>query len=1389
MIRRTLREEIAAGSINPPIGVYNVSSASVVAKHYRSSSVEATFPLTGMQRGMVFHGLEGGPGVYVQQFVWELDEELDNEAFLRAWRHVHERHAVLRASFGWQDGDLVQQVHCGVPLEVKQEDWGGLSAAEQEGRLSDYLRADRERGFPLELPGMRLALFRLGPSAWRCIWSYHHALLDGRSRLLVSREIFACYEALRQGAAPVLEPRRPFADHVTWLAQRDQAPDEAYWREVLRGFEAPTPLGFAREAGDGPAEIHELWARLSAELTAALGALAESNGLTVNTLLQGAWAVLLSRYSGEADIVFGTTRACRHSGVEGGAGMVGLLINTVPLRVQVQPDRPVVPWLSDLRRRWVEMRDHEHAPLSSIQGWSDVPRGTPLFDTLLVFENAAVEDVLRSQGGVWASRKFRLLERTNYPLALSAYGGRELVLRVQYDTHRVEPAAAARVIGHLRTVLQAFVDDPARRLVDVPLLTAEEWQELVVDANATQADYPRQKCAHELFEQAARRAPEAPAVVFKEVTLSFRELNARANRLARRLRELGVGPDRLVALYLTRSPEMVVGILGVLKAGGAYVPLDPAYPEERLAFMLGDSGAEVLLTQQRLRDRLPPYGGHVLCLDAEPTAALAEEEDLANLATPDSLAYMIYTSGSTGRPKGALIPHRGLVNYLSWAVRAYAAEAGSGAPVQSSISFDLTVTSLLVPLLAGRPAHLLPEEQGVEALGQALAQGENFSLVKITPAHLELLARQIPKKAAAGRTRAFVIGGENLLGETLAFWQEFAPQTALINEYGPTETVVGCCVYWAAPGQRWSGSVPIGRPIANTELYVLDAHRRPVPSGVPGELYIGGDGLARGYLNRPELTAERFVPHPFRAGARLYRTGDRVRRLEDGNLEFLGRLDGQVKIRGYRVEPGEIEAALGRHPDVREAAVQPHDDPAGQKRLVAYVVPRTEGVQAADLRAFLRECLPEYMVPSAFALLPSLPLNANGKVDRKALRPPAFAEAAGEARRPPRDELERRMKQLWEQVLDVGPIGLTDNFFDLGGHSLLAARLFALIEESFGVRLPLGALLRGASVEDLAGLVRDASAIPPPSFLVALQPQGHRPPFFCVHGIGGEILSYQELVRRLGPEQPFYALQAAWWEQKKPAVCIEDMATQYLEEVCALQPEGPYFLGGFSFGGLVAFEMAQQLQARGQQVALLAIGDTRPPGAGRLRNWLHPMTPLRFLTNGYYWVTDELLQTGFGQLWGSASRRLRAAARRLGVLLGLSEPRSRGQDLAAKVFGDLALPARYRKMLEARYEAALKYVPKVYPGRITLIRSRAQALSRVPTYDLGWGKLAGGGLEVSVVPGNHDTIHTEPWVRVLAEHLNAHISKAQALYQRDEPVGVPASTGHGQKAEDAVAPV
>jgi amino acid adenylation domain-containing protein len=1107
-------------------------------------NIENIYPLSPMQQGMLFHAMlageatgEGarppgeGPaarhGSYVVQLAWTIEGALDFAALERACQALVDRYAILRTAFVWERAEgPIQVVWRRIPIKIDQVDLSDLPAEERARQIERRARDDG-RGFDLrKAPLVRFTLMKSGPGSHRFIWTLHHILTDGWSQPIVLRDLVTLYEAFSRGKEAQLPRTPPYGDYIAWLGKQDRSRTEPFWRAYLAGFTAPTPLGVDRPASGGAERFESVRVVVPEAESEAIAAFARRHQLTMSTLIYGAHALLLAGYAGVDDVLFGATVSGRSAPLPGIERMVGPFINTLPVRVAVPRAEEALPWLKALQKQFVSLREHEHSPLFEVQRYSSVSPGTPLFESLVVFENFPVEESLPAD----RTRSLALVDPqvitwTTYPLTLEASFREALALRVRYAVGRFDRDAVERMIVHLRTLLGEIARDPSSRLGELPLIGAQEREQVLFDWNRTAADDVPDVTAHALFEAQVARTPDAVAVVSSEGALSYRALDEQANRVAHRLRGLGVGPEALVALCVERSLDAAVGMLGVLKAGGAYVPIDPATPSGRISFMLEDSGASVVLAHAPTRDKVPG-GARVMLLD-EPAARAASEPASAptSAAGPSNLAYVMYTSGSTGRPKGAMIPHRGLVNYLTWAARAYDMAGGSGAPVSSTLSFDLTITSVFTPLVAGRTVVMLPQTGEIEALVDTLVNRGGYSLVKITPAHMELLARLVPADRVRGATRAFVIGGEALPWETVAFWHQHAPGTRLINEYGLTETVVGSTIYDALPGGGSFGAVPIGHPIANTQLYVLDRDGRPAPIGVQGELFIGGVGVGRGYLNRPDLTAMRFVPDPFsgQTGARMYRTGDRARWLPNGEMEFFGRIDHQVKLRGYRIELGEIEASLLSHPGVREAVAVVREDTPGDKRLAAYYVGEAGGatVQAAELRASLRERLPEYMVPSVLVALPALPLTPNGKVDRKALpAPDAPMQREHAAARSP---VEEAVCRIFAEVLRLDPdrVGAHDSFHDLGGHSLLATQALVRLHTTFGVDLPLRALFEAPTPAELAERIE--AALREGAGVAA-------PPITRVPRDGPSVLSFAQerlwFLQQLEPEDPSYLVPA-----------------------------------------------------------------------------------------------------------------------------------------------------------------------------------------------------------------------------------------------------------------------
>jgi amino acid adenylation domain-containing protein len=1270
---------------------------------------------------------------------------LDIEKLNQAATAVVSRHESLRTTFARYelragfDGQPMQLIKETGSVRFSVVDLSHLPESDREQRARRIARDEAQRPFDLTLgPLLRLTLLKLERFDSVLLLATHRIVCDELSAEIFFDELWECYRAFVSNervslAALALQ----YADYATW--QRDTQQDEAlktkidYWKTKLA--DAPLVIDLPT---DRPRPAVQSWHGasealvFSQELTAGLRVFCEREDVTLFELILAAFQILLARYSRQTDLVVGSTVANREFTVT--QRLIGPFANSLILRNELSGNPTLRQLLERVRRVVRETQSNQSVPFEKLVDELSTEHSlshAPIFQVVLNLVNS---DARITEVADLRVEPFEF-ESGISPLDLTlevTVKSEQLHCSLDYSTDLFDAATIKRMLGHLQRLLTAGVANPEQRIEQLPLLTESERQQIILEWNETEKAYPGDRCIHELFESQAAATPEAIAVECAEAQLTYAELNRRANQLAHYLRKLGVRPEKRVGICLSRSPEMLVAVLGILKAGGAYVPLDPAYPKERLAFMLTDAQAKVLLTEEALSHLLPETE-HVVCLDSTRDAIeQCDSNNPLNLTSEANLAYVIYTSGSTGKPKGVAIQHCSTVAFLHWAKETFSPRELEGVLASTSLCFDLSVFELFAPLCSGGKTIIVENALSLPSLKSA-----NVTLINTVPSAMVELVQQdgIPTSV-----RTINLAGEPLRNSLVQEIYKRSGVERVLNLYGPSEDTTYSTFVQT---EREATSEPtIGGPIANSRCYILDSHLEPLPVGVPGELYLGGAGLARCYLDRSELTAASFIPDPFirQAGARLYRTGDLARYQADGNIQFLRRIDHQVKVRGFRIELGEIETVLRSHPSVRDVVVLPS---AGNDALVAFVVVNSElipqdGTLASTLRSHAATKLPEYMSPTLFVPLDSLPLTPNGKIDRRALSiSDGLLESSDQIA--PRNELEANLAKIWEKVLDRNTVGIRDNFFEIGGHSLLAARLFAQIENRFGRNLPLATLFQAPTVEQLAAVLSSNGLQKEWSSLVAIQPEGSRPPLFCVHAAGANVLIYRPLARHLGSDQPVYAFQARGLDgHSEPYVTVEDMAAHYLGELRAFQPHGPYYLLGASFGGLVAFEMAQRLLAQGQQVGLLALLNTNCP-------FYSPVKRVRC-------HLGHLKERG-ARNYFKAGRR--AVARRLGRKLAASDqPAVADRGLQEAIESAPNHDDPLVRTVLANLRAENDYVParRAYPGKITFFRAR-DAETDYEDNRAAWAKVPAEAFELHEIPGNHTTMREEPNVAVLVEKL------------------------------------
>lgn len=1332
-------------------------------------------PLSFSQQRLWFiDQLYHGSSFYNIPIAFHIQGNLNIAALEQSLNEIIKRHEVLRTTFRLVNGEAVQEIALQSTWDLPIINIEHLSDKNWEAEVKEFAAEEAKKPFNLAKGLLvRATLLRLSEEEHILLVIMHHIITDGWSCGVFLRELSTLYAAFSKNQPSPL-PKLPiqYADFTIW--QRDRLKGEFlatqlnYWKQQLQG-ELPVlqlPTDHLRPNLTTFTGAKQYFT-FSTSLTNALKQLSQREDATLFMSLLAAFNILLYRYTDQEDILIGSPIANRNRPEL--EGMLGLFVNTLVLRNNLSGNPSFRELLHRVREVTLDAYAHQDLPFEMIveelQPERDLSRN-PLYEVMFVLQNTpgSVEEV--------SGLTLRTLEfdsgTAQLDIFLSMSESEEgLTGCLEYNTDIFDSTTISQFINNFQTLLDNIVANPEQELSELSILTDFEQKELLFKLNQTHADYPQDVTLHQLFEQQVELTPLSVALISDSEEITYLQLNHRVNQLAYYLNKQGVTKETLVALCLERSLDMVVGILAILKAGGAYIPLDPSYPVERLNFMLSDSQASLLISQQEILEKLSLFAAKTVCLDIHKEEIAQESlENPINLSFSDNLAYIIYTSGSTGTPKGVLGTHRGTVNGLRWLWKTYPFTPGEVCCQKTAISFVDSVWEIFAPLLQGIPtviirnATVIDPQLFIESLVQY-----KVSRIIIVPSLLRLLLdnySHLVKKLT--HLKFWITSGEALSVKLVQTFREIISEAKLINLYGSSEVSANATYYDTSLLPSQAHSVPIGRPIDNTQIYVLNRDLQLTPIGVLGELYLGGYGLAKGYLHRPELTKEKFIDNPFIPGSKLYKTGDLVRYLQDGNLEYLGRHDEQVKIRGFRVELGEIATVIAQHPDVRESVVIASNDNQDNTRLIAYIVTDKQDINTdinAELLSYLQQKLPNYMLPSAFIVLDKLPLTPNGKVDKRALSKSEVIQSnTNKDFIAPRNFTELALAKIWENLLNTNPVGVTDNFFDLGGHSFLGVRLMAQIYDKFRHNLPLSTLFENPTIEKLAAIVSQPFREISNYHLVSINSSGDKLPFFCMHGAGGDISQYFKLSKILGEEYPFYGLEHGPDPEQPKIISVEETASRYLQEIRKVQPNGPYLLGGHCYGGVLAFEMAQQLEKQGQAVGLVAIIDAILPEKTIEST---DDDDAKFLLR----IAEEI-KTENNIDFSVPFAEIRD--------LALDEQLNLFNKKANFLFSDAELKdfLGHYQLFKANVKAMRDYVPQIYPHSLTVFRAEEEIIHDFDNPEwstddifIGWDRCSSKSTQVIEVPGNHFSVLMEPHIHKLAKELRICIDNATRNFSNE----------------------
>ena len=1291
--------------------------------------------------------------------------DLDIDLLEKSIRTLIRRHESLRTVFPARDGKPYQKILPTVPFTLSRIHVENESGDRLPDLIAGYSLRNAAHKFDLEKgPLFRFELLITGKNEYLFLVNFHHIVSDAISAGIFLEELKALYTSGLEGKPENLTGLSfTYADYARrekqWLESEEYKSQLEFWKKELSGAPEvlPLPTDFSRpkRMTYSGTEYHF---PIPLPLRESLSALSVHSNTSLFVTMLTAFSALLSKYSLQNDFVIGVPVANRNH--EELQSLVGVLINTLPIRFSYTESTTFREAIKSNSKKFLSAFAHQEVPFERLVEELKVKRNTstsPLFQA--VFNYLPDDQREIRMPGVTFSMDKGERRSAQFDLTLTlrdSKKGTDCIL--EYNTGLFRKETIERLAGHFLTLLTAVSSEGDLLLTRIPLLTDPEKEKMLVEWNHTHADYPSDRCVHHLFEDQVKRTPDSIAIADDREELTYAGLNARANRLARHLVKHGAREDTFVALFLDRGIDLVVALLAVAKSGSTYLPLDPIYPKARLKLILDDASPVLVLTQRSLLDLLPETGTRKIFVD-ERKSYLGEKDGNLNFGNPLKPAYILYTSGSTGKPKGVQIKHHSTINCVNSIGKRIRISPSDVVLAQTTIAFDVAEMEIFLPLLNGAKVVIASQEtaSNIEMLKSRITEsGATFLFA--TPVTFRMLVLSSWK----GKPDLKILSGGEALSKELAK-QLLSLCGEVWNGYAPTETTIYSTVKKLTDADvTGDGYVTLGRPLDNTSLYILNPERIPVPVGVPGELYIGGEGVSIGYLNLPDLTRERFVPDPYSnsPGSRMYRTGDLVNYDEEGKIIFLNRIDFQVKIRGFRIELGEIESVLSQYPGIKENVVVVRQDPSGEKMLTAYYILTGESpVEVAGLKRFMKERLPEYMVPSAFVQMERFPLTATLKVDRKALpEPEVHANPLSSSYAVPRTSTEQKLASIWSSVLNIDRIGIHDDFFEIGGHSMIAVVLMVKIEKELGIRLPLATLFEQNTISGLAALIEKGNDSMRWRSLVPIRPAGTKKPLHLVHGMGLNVLLYTTVVNHLDPDQPVYGVQAKGLNGvEEPLETMEEIASHYISEIMTVDPDGPYALAGFSLGGRVAFEMAQQLVKMGKKVRFLGILDASADASWyRLPFPERQLAMLRHFSAYVTWNIVSFFSEPNETKLLVIKRKWRGLKKKI---TGLDFKVSR-EELVSQG-GKNELPRYLRKVHRVNRKADRSYIIKPYNGTIHLFKAKKQTFYIPDPVNYGWDKVAAGGVIIHEIPGEHSNTFAPPNDKYFAQILQNSLNESE----------------------------